>query len=209
VVLAAVLLVVADRAAAAYAGDRAARQMQSQGLPARPHVTIEGFPFLTQVASRNLRDVHITASDLREGAVTASLIADATDVRLNPGYRSGVVTRAEGTVLISFSSVAAIARDAGVPGVTASADGPDRIRFRVNLGVFTTDVIASIAQTGPRTFRFRIVSASGLPASVLGPLADLTFQAPVLPYGITIQGVRVTSAGVAGHLSAHDIHFSR
>ena len=44
-----VLLVIADRASVAYAENRMAQQIQSQGLSSKPHVSIEGFPFLTQV----------------------------------------------------------------------------------------------------------------------------------------------------------------
>jgi hypothetical protein len=204
-----VLLVVADRVAVAYADRQVARQLQSHGFPGTPHVAIEGFPFLTQLAARDVRDVHITASGLREGPVTASLAADATDVRLDPGYRGGVITRARGTLLIGFASVASIARNAGAPGVTASAAGADRIKFRVNLGVVSTNVIASITQADPRTFQLHILSAGGLPASVLGSFSSLTFRAPALPYGIAIRSISVTSAGVVGHVAAQDIRFTR
>ena len=59
------LFVVLDRVTVAYAENQAAQQMQSQGFPTRPDVTIKGFPFLTQVAAKRLNDVHITASDVR------------------------------------------------------------------------------------------------------------------------------------------------
>jgi hypothetical protein len=203
------LLVGVDRAAAAYAGQRAAQQLQSQGFPGTPHVTMEGFPFLTQVISRNLRHVHLTAGDVQEGPVTATLVADATGVRLDPGYRSGVITRATGTILIGFSSVAGIARAAGAPGVTASAGGQDRIRFKVDLAVVSTTVIATVAKAGPGTLRLHIVSAGGLPPSLLGSFSNITFRLPRLPYGVTVRSVSVTSQGVVARLAAHDIPFGR
>jgi hypothetical protein len=203
------LLAGLDRAAAAYAGSQAAQQMQNQGFPTKPDVTIEGFPFLTQVASRNLQDVHVTASGVREGPVTVSLTADATGVRLNPGYQSGTITKVNGTVLIGFSSLASVAKAAGAPGVTVSADGPHTVKLKVDLSVFSTTAIASIAQTGPDTFRVHVTSAGGLPASLLGSLGDFTFRVPKLPYGLTIQNVSVTSQGVVGHLTAHNLHFSQ
>ena len=205
----ALLLAGADRAAAAYAGAQAARQLTSQGVPGQPHVTMEGFPFLTQVLSRNLRDVHITDASLQEGPVTASLVADATGVRLDPGYRSGVITRASGTVLISFASVARIARTAGVPGVTASAAGPTRIRLRVDLGVISADATASVALAGPGRVRVHIISAGGLPPALLGSFGNLTFPIPTLPYGIQVRSISVTSQGVTGRLTARNIPFGR
>lgn len=203
------LLVVADRAAAAYAGRRIAQQLHRDGLPATPAVTVEGFPFLTQVLSHRLQRVHVTASGLREGPVTASLVADATGIRLEPSYQGGVITQVKGRVLVGFGSLANVARAAGISGVTASADGPGRIRFKVSQPFITTTVVASIRRAGQRTFVLHIISAGGLPASLLGPLRDLTFHVPPLPYGITIQSVSVTSQGVTGHLTGHDIAFRR
>lgn len=203
------LLFGADRAAAAYAASRAAQQLQSSGFPGTPQVTFEGFPFLTQAAARDFQHVHITASGIHEGPITASLVADALGVRMSPGYRSGVVTDGTGTVLVSFASIADAARAAGAPGVTVSANGPDQVKLKVDLSVFTATAIASITQAGPQTFRVHLISAGGLPASLLGPLGDFTFSVPKLPYGLTIQRVRVTSAGVAGYLSAHNIRFGQ
>ena len=102
-----------------------------------------------------------------------------------------------------------IAQNAGVPGVTASADGPNRIKFKVNVAVFTATVIASVTQAGPSTVRFHIISAGGLPSSVLGSFSNMTFSIPKLPYGLTIQSLSVTSQGVVGHVTASNIHFSQ
>ena len=50
------LAVVADRIALGVAEDRAASALQtSQDLTHKPDVTVEGFPFLTQLASGELR----------------------------------------------------------------------------------------------------------------------------------------------------------
>ena len=66
-----VLFVVLDRVAVAYAENQAAQQMQSQGFPAKPDVTIKGFPFLAPGGRQALQnDVHITANDVKEGPVT-------------------------------------------------------------------------------------------------------------------------------------------
>ena len=202
-------LVALDRAAAAYAASQAAQQMKAQGFPGDPHVTMEGFPFLTQVASRNLQDVHVTANNVQEGPVALTLAGDAYGVRLNPGYQSGTISRVRGTVVIGFGSVASIARNAGVSGVTATADGPDRIKLKVNLAVLTTTVIASVTQVGPSTVRFHIISAGGLPASLLGSFGNLSFTIPKLPYGLTVQSLSVTSQGIVGHLTAHNIPFTQ
>lgn len=202
------LLIAADRAAAAYAASRAAQQMQSHGFPAKPDVTIEGFPFATQVLGRDIQDVHITSKDFRAGPATVSLVADATRIRLDPGYHAGTVTTITASGLISFSSVASMAQAAGAPGLTASADGPNRVKLKVNLQFFTATAIASVTQTGPRTLRLHIISAGGLPASVLGTFSNLTLHIPPLPLGLTIQQVSVTSQGVLVRAVTHGYHFT-
>ena len=63
-----VLLVVADRGAKAYAENRMASQLQSSmDLSGKPDVSIQGFPFLTQLASRDFRTVNISASNETAG----------------------------------------------------------------------------------------------------------------------------------------------
>ena len=63
-----VLLVGGDRAANAFAEDQMASQFQSSlALSGKPHVTIQGFPFLTQLAARNFHQVDINASNETAG----------------------------------------------------------------------------------------------------------------------------------------------
>src|SRR5579862_9801966 len=70
-----VLLVAADFIARAVAENVAASQFQKQGkLTNKPDVTIEGFPFLTQVASKNFSDVKVKAANEKEGKVTITSI---------------------------------------------------------------------------------------------------------------------------------------
>jgi LmeA-like phospholipid-binding len=62
-------LLIADRVALVYAADRVARQIGDRGFPAKPQVSIAGFPFLTQVAARRLNKVVVRAADKRLGPV--------------------------------------------------------------------------------------------------------------------------------------------
>jgi hypothetical protein len=203
------LLVGADRAAAAYAASQAAQQMKAQGFPGNPQVTMEGFPFLTQVLSRNLRDVHVSDPNVALGPVTGSLVGDAA-VRLSPGYQSGTVTSAHGTVLISFASLAGLVKSAGFPAdVTAAAAGPGKVKITASLAIFTATIVASLTQAGPGTVRFHVISASGVPGSLLGSFSNMTFSLPKLPYGLAIQHITITPQGAVAYLTAHDIPFTR
>ena len=76
----AVLFVVADQVAKAYAQNMIASKIQTSGnLTEKPSVSIEGFPFLTQLAARDIRTVHISASNVQENKIEiTSIKATAT-----------------------------------------------------------------------------------------------------------------------------------
>src|SRR6202012_3313486 len=65
VVVLLVLAVIIDRGAVKLAENEGASQIKSQGFPVKPSVTIEGFPFLTQVVGRNFHQIDISASNVR------------------------------------------------------------------------------------------------------------------------------------------------
>ena len=202
-----VLFVVLDRVAVAYAENQAAQQMQSQGFPVKPKVTIKGFPFLTQVATRRLKDVHITASDVPAGPVKFSLTADATDVLLNPGYQSGTISHVIGTGVIPFSSVSS-ALGAGGSGLRISSAGGNTVKASLNALGIDVSLTGTIEQTGPNTLKVHLNPPSGLPVSLPIP-NDFTIHIPTLPMHLTIQSVKVTSQGVVVHATGSNIKFTQ
>lgn len=202
-----VLLVVLDRVAVAYAENQAAQQMQSQGFPAKPDVTIKGFPFLTQVASRHFNDVHITADNVKEGPVTLSIVADATDVLLDPGYQSGTIGHVTGTGVIGFSDLAS-AVGGGTSGLTVTSAGGNTVKVKLNVLGLDLSLTGTIVQTGPSTVKVHLNPPSGLPAALPIPL-NFTIHIPDLPLHLTIQSVKVTSQGVVIHASGSNIKFTQ
>jgi hypothetical protein len=63
-------------------------------------------------------------------------------------------------------------------------------------------------QTGPHTFQVKISGGGGLLGSVL-PATSFSVQVPSLPYGISIQGVKVTSQGVLIHVTGSNVKFTQ
>ena len=61
------VVLIANRVAVICAQDRLARQIQDRGFSGKPHVTIAGFPFLTQAAARRLDKVVIRAAGKKLG----------------------------------------------------------------------------------------------------------------------------------------------
>jgi LmeA-like phospholipid-binding len=198
-----------DRVAAVYAANVIATKIQSNGFPVKPGVSVEGFPFLTQVISKHLDGVDITAPDVPAGPVTASIAAQATGINLNSGYQSGTITHVTGTGLISFSSVASIPALKNVPGLTVSRAGPHALKLTANLQVLTATAIARVKKTGQNQFSFRIISANGIPLSLLGPIRHVTVDIPKLPLGLTVRTVSVSTQGVVIGVAGSDVPFGQ
>lgn len=191
------VLLVADRVAVIWTADRVARQIEDRGFSAKPHVSIAGFPFLTQVAARRVTKVVIRAEEARLGPVEVQRL-DLTlhGIRVSAGGRTA--SRLSGTALVGF---AGLARMTGKPGLTLSADGPDRVKVTAGLGRVT-----GVVRAGPGGLRIALSSVSGIPVSVLGPLRDITVPLPALPPGVTIQDVSVTGQGLLVDIAGQDIN---
>lgn len=211
------LLVGADFAAKAAAENVLASKIQQQGLPRRPDVTIEGFPFLTQAAAKQFRQVDLSAANLPEGPVTiTSLHATASDVRLNSyRFNSGTIQRVSGTALISYSSLATtLTRQIGDlgtllrgAGLQLAPAGPNEVRASLNLIVSSGSATWRISLLPGQVLNIRLVGSSGLPAALLSSIQNVNVRIPKLPLGLTIGRVSVTPAGVVGTIGASDVPF--
>lgn len=198
-----------DRAAAAYTASRIATTLQKEGFPVRPNVSVEGFPFLPQLISRQLQGVEVTAARFPVGSVTASIDVHAQHITLDSGYQSGTIAQVTGAGLIPFASLARLPALAAVPGLQISSDGPHMVKLSANLQVFAASAIARVTQTARNQISLRLVSSSGVPAALLAPLRDLALQIPALPLGLTVQSVRVSPHGVVIGVTGHNVKFGQ
>jgi hypothetical protein len=192
-----VVLVVGDRAANAYTEDQMASQIQkSLALSGKPHVTIQGFPFLTQLASRDFRTVDINASNETAGPggqlEISSLTATLHGMHIH-GFNSATVDQFNASALITFS---ALANAGGVPqGITLAPDGPNKIKANFDLGPLSESATAQITKTGPGRINIKVIRASGITSDILGNL-NVDVNIPKLPAGVSIQSINVTQQGV-------------
>lgn len=196
---------IADRVAVIRAQDRMARQIEDRGIAAEPHVIIAGFPFLTQLAASRLNKVMITAAGMQLGPVEVKHL-DLTlhGIQGSPSGKGRTVSRLSGTALVGF---AGLARVIGIPGLTLSADGPDRVRITAGLGPVTGTATARLTRAGPGGIRIAVISAGGIPVAMLGTLRDITVPVPDLPLGMTIQSVSVTGKGVLVYIAGQNVSF--
>src|SRR5581483_2575232 len=132
-VVLAILFTAADRISVAVAQSQAASRIQSsKGLNKKRSVSIEGFPFLTQLLSRDLDEVKLSADGLTVGGGSGgnqvtlqSFHADLHGVRLQNGFSSATVSSATGTAVISYADLST-----ALPNhLTASYGGNGRVRL--------------------------------------------------------------------------------
>ena len=199
-----VLLVAVDRGANAYAENQMASQFQSSvGLSGKPHVAIEGFPFLTQLAARNFRTVDISASNETITARSAgagvleiaSLTATLHGMHFH-GANSATIDQFNASALITFSALGNVG---GIPqGITLSADGPNKVKANIDLGPLSSSATATVTKVGPNEINIKVTDFGGIPnaSDVLGNLMNFNITLPKLPAGVSIQSVSVTQQGL-------------
>jgi hypothetical protein len=199
-----IILIIAgigDQVAKSYAQNRIAQQIQQSGLNARPSVTIEGWPFLTQILAHNLKTVDISASNVTadSGKLPFSFTAKATGVHLNSSFSGATVDHINGQAIVPFSSVASLFP---IPGVTIKADpadGPDAVK--ADAGIAGT-VTGTVKLTSPSKVSITLNSATGI-AAVFSQLSEaITITIPQLPAGLVVRSVSVTSQGIVATASA-------
>ncbi|MEV7602481.1 DUF2993 domain-containing protein [Kitasatospora sp. NPDC089797] len=106
------LLVGADRIAVGVAEDEAADQLVKSGrMSKRPDVTIEGFPFLTQVLSKKLDDVRVSSDGMtvqNDGRQVAlhSFRATLSGVGVSDNLNSATVDSGAGSGVITYQDLA-------------------------------------------------------------------------------------------------------
>ncbi len=196
------VLVIGDRAANAYTENQMASQIQSSlGLSGKPSVTIQGFPFLTQLAARDFKTVDVNASNetIKTSSAgsglleIASLTATLHGMHIH-GLNSATIDQFNASALITFTALGNVG---GIPqGITLSPDGPNQIKASFDILGFSSTAVAQVTRTGSNQINVKIVDADGIPASVLGNLADFSFSIPKLPAGVTIQSISVTQQGL-------------
>jgi hypothetical protein len=209
------LLVGLDFAARAFAENKAASEIQQQGFPKKPSVDIEGFPFLTQVAAHQFHDIQISSSNDLEGPLDISSInASLKNVHINGAFSGGTIGTLYGTASITFTALAnAMTSQAGSlgqlanAGLTFSAAGPNEVKASLNVLVFNGTAVWRVTRTAGNAINIHLVSAGGLPSSLLGPISNITLNLPKLPLGLKIQSISVNSSGLVGVLTGQNVSF--
>ncbi|MBO1337507.1 DUF2993 domain-containing protein [Streptomyces sp. VRA16 Mangrove soil] len=223
------LFVIADRIAVNIAEGKAADKIrESEGLPSTPSVSINGFPFLTQVADGTLDDVEIGIKNYDAkgsgGSIRiADLDAEMHGVKFDSSYSSATADSATGTARISYAELlkAVQKQDPAqlAPGITATisglsygGDGKVKVELAVKLLGRTVNVpvISSISVTDGKVS----AKADSLPRIGAVDLAEnrvravTDFQQAIddLPAGIKLDNVEAVKDGIEISVTGSDLH---
>jgi hypothetical protein len=211
------LLVAADFAARAFAQNKMASEIQQQGFPKKPDVSIQGFPFLTQVASRDFKNIQVSSSNITEGPLLIqSIHATMSGVHVNSSFQSGTIDHVNGTMTVTFPALAnAMTSQAGAlgslvgSGLTLSDAGNNEVKTSLNLlgGLASGTAVWKVTRTGQKDIHVQLVSSSGIGSAALSGISDITVPLPALPLGMTIQSINVTPTGLVAVVTGHNVSF--
>lgn len=208
------LLVVADRVAAAVAESAVEKRLSEQSpfTPvSKPHVSIHGFPFLTQALDGRYDDIEVSGRSLtvdRVNDVTLDAHMRGVHVPLGKAMSRNVtslpIDHVDASVVIPFRE---IARLTGIPGLTVTSNnGAFHVSMTVNLPGLSAGATASAdavlhLRANRLSYAVGQISVDGVAApsaltSVLAEQMNGTVQLPTLPYRLMITGVAPTQDGV-------------
>jgi LmeA-like phospholipid-binding len=228
------LFLVADRVGASAAektiSEQAVKEMNARGItsPDKPHVSVGGFPFLTQVLAGKYHKVTIKVDQptFKNNVKLDGLTLVATPVRAplkaitshQGQVTADVVT---GTATMNWDEVRALVDLAGIPGIDPSqvqlSVVDNQVRLRVPLSFLGQQITITAGGTltvanGKVKFQVSTLTPEGDNLPNLNGLVNqykqrlsVTINVPALPYKLTVNKVQTSSQGVVATASADNV----
>ncbi|MHC5701097.1 DUF2993 domain-containing protein [Streptomyces sp. PKU-MA01144] len=209
------LFVAADRLLLDYAEQEAAEKVKArQGYSGTTEVSIAGFPFLTQVAGKELERVDVTVRGVEASAggrrvVITEMSAALHQVRLGSGFSSATATTATGTARISYADLAKAADE----DVTLAYGGNGKVKVTGSVDVagrtLTRGVVSTVSLVGGDTIRVRAdeVPGEGIPVleNLIRRKTDFDREISGLPQGMTLEKVQAEEDGLVVTVSGRNV----
>jgi hypothetical protein len=206
------LLVGIDRIAAAVASNQAEKYLAQQAVFTQPpSVRIGGFPFLTQAIGGRYDDIEVRSAGVElDGIPATNLKATLHGVRLPISAAFGrplktlTVDSASGSVTFSYPEVATLSQ---IPGLVITASG-GQLAVSAKLAIPGLGISATVSGTGTARYdgsalRLNVtaltVAGVSVPAAVIPELESalaVPITIPALPYGLQIDAITPTTAGI-------------
>jgi hypothetical protein len=223
---------IADRVAVHFAEAKAADQVKKDyALSKKPRIDVHGFPFLTQLASKDFNSVDVdlsgieaSAADGSEALRLAEAKAQLHDVKVSgTNWDRAVARSAEGHVRIGYDDISAAIPGGmvkiGYGGKTAA--GQDQVRATVGTEVLGQQInqsaLGTVKVVGGDTIQLRMTKLEGAASDIPG-VADFIrkelnydWKIKDLPHGLALKNVGVAADGVtiSGGGSDVDLTYAR
>lgn len=210
------LVIVADRVGVAVAESTLASQIQKdQKLSQKPGVSISGFPFLTQVVSRNFGHVAVDIRGLNASGVPISDIhADLNGVHVSSGYNSATVDTVTATAILTYGDLAKAVESQvdGIGNVTVSEGTGGQLKATYNLAGFTVSAEVAVILLPGNQLELKSGKID-TPLSGLGlstPTGfDFKLSLAAIPFGIQLKSLNVTPTAVDILATGHNVSLSQ
>lgn len=197
------LLAVADRVAASVTQSQLASKIQqSQHLHQKPSVSIGGFPFLTQLASRDFGHATVDIDNFDSGVVPiAHIHADLRGIHVGSGYDSATVDTLDGTATLDYASISQYLgkQISNVGHISLGQGTGNQVKATYSLLGVNLSGQVEVNALGGNSLEFKTTKVSTTLSGLGGistPGFDVKLTLNGLPFGMQISGVQVTSTGV-------------
>ncbi|GAB2777969.1 DUF2993 domain-containing protein [Nocardioides salsibiostraticola] len=185
---------------------------ESQGLANRPEVSIGGFPFLTQVATREFDEIDVVATGIAlDGGLTLNRLRVVLgDVVTSRDFESFQVARARATAVVGYDELGDLL------GIDLAFDSDGEVRASRTFEVLGETVSPTITVRpeivdGALGFGEPTVNSLGVAGAVVTETLNEIFGTTVplqgIPFDITLDDVRVEPRGVVLVLSGANLEY--
>jgi hypothetical protein len=212
------LLVALDRIGVAVADRMAADALQrSQNLTHRPDVSIDGFPFLTQLAAEDFDQIEVGVDDLVVGSgnttvTLTKLHMTLHDVQVSDSFHRATARSSTATALLTYAEITRVVK------VPISYAGAGRVEAKASgtvAGVTVSGRVSAKPVLSDGTLRFAdpraTVDGASIPGAdaVLTAVLDHAVDLSHLPWGLHVRGLAARADGVSVTLTAANLTFQR
>ncbi|MEX2288733.1 MAG: DUF2993 domain-containing protein [Mycobacteriales bacterium] len=204
------LLLVADRAAAAFAAQAVAAQAQAAaGLRSEPDVDVGGFPFLTQALAGRYTRVEVRADVVTAGEITLNRLEatlDGAQVPLSDALSGSVeqvpVDGIRARAVVGYDELSRRSGDRQL--VVSPAGGQLRVTGSVQVlgrevsatALSDVEVVEGDLVVSAQSFEVGHEAVDELLTRALRGRLDLRIPVTGLPYGLQVTGVEVQAEGL-------------
>lgn len=221
----AVLFAGADRLAVKLAEDEAAERIRSaEGVSSSTEasVDIKGFPFLTQIAGRELEQIDAELNGIKAGPGEDDLTVSRVDaqlkkVRIGSDYSSAVAEEATGSAFVSYKELTKAAHE-GVRVGWGGKDENGKGRVKVSAGItllgqtFERSVTSTVSVTKGDIVELHAdeVPGDGIPGleGAVRERIDFARKIAGLPPGLELERVEAKKEGIELSVRGSDIELS-